>query len=87
MTTATEYGWVIEHRNSEPCQPQYWCGNGWLYDHMRAIRFARKIDAERVAAGFNEDDPLPNETPHRIAEHAWDAALPSSRATEGDGNV
>jgi len=67
----TETGWVIEHCNSEPCAPRYWAGNGWLTDNLRAIRFARQIDAERTVRGFDEDDPLPDEKPHRVCEHAW----------------
>jgi hypothetical protein len=66
-----ETGWVIEHRRSPAYEPEYWCGNGWSKDNLRAIRFARQLDAERTAAGFDEDDPLPGELPHRIAEHAW----------------
>lgn len=72
MTTTTEHGWVIEHRNSQPHTPMYWGGNNWYADNMRAVRFARRLDAERTLAGFDEDDPLPDEKPHRIAEHAWD---------------
>lgn len=68
----TEVGWVIEHKNSEPCAPLYWSGNGWSRDHLRAIRFARKEDAERTARGWDEDDPLPHEpAEHRCCEHAW----------------
>lgn len=66
-----EFAWIIEHRSSQPCSPMYWAGNGWEADHMRAVRFARKLDAERTAAGFDEDDPLPHEGPHRICEHGW----------------
>jgi hypothetical protein len=66
-----ESGWVIEHRTSPTYAPAYWAGNGWSVDNLCAIRFARKVDAERTIAGFDEDDPLPNEQPHRIAEHGW----------------
>lgn len=62
-----ENGWVIEHRRSPAYEPSYWAGNGWSTDHLRAIRFARQIDAERTAAGFDEDDSLPGEEPHRTA--------------------
>lgn len=64
-------GWVIEHRSSPSHTPNYWCGNGWSTDNLRAIRFARKVDAERSRDGFDEDDPLPNEEPHRVADHRW----------------
>lgn len=66
-----EYGWVIEHHRSPVHSPEYWVGNGWDRDHLRAIRFARKDDAQRSLDGFDEDDPLPGEQPHRIAEHGW----------------
>ena len=68
---ADEIGWVIEHKNSEPSAPPYWAGNGWEKDNLRAIRFARQVDAERTAKGFDEDDPLPHEGEHRICEHMW----------------
>lgn len=66
-----EYGWVIEHHRSPVHSPEYWVGNGWDRDHLRAIRFARKEDAQRSLDGFDDDDPLPGERPHRIAEHGW----------------
>lgn len=68
---ADEIAWVIVHRNVTPGGPNYWCGNGWSIDNQRAIRFAREIDAQRTLAGFDEDDPLPNEQPHRVEEHMW----------------
>lgn len=66
-----EIGWVIEHRRSPGYEPEYWAGNGWSKNNLRAIRFARKVDAERARDGFEEDDPLPDEQPHRVAEHGW----------------
>lgn len=66
-----ESGWVIEHRRSPAYEPEYWAGNGWSKDNLRAIRFARQEDAENTRAGFDEDDPLPDEQPHRVAEHGW----------------
>ena len=60
-----ESGWVIERGDSQPCAPTYWAGvDRWSQDHIDAVRFARKQDAERVAYGL----PSPN---CRIAEHAW----------------
>ena len=64
-----ESGWVIELGRSEVSAPEYWCGNGWSKDHMRAIRFARKIDAENTAKGW-DDEPAP-EIPYRFCEHGW----------------
>jgi hypothetical protein len=69
-----ETGWVIEHGASEPCAPRYWAGKNWgglsewTRDHLLAIRFAREIDARRVAEAM--DDGVPSN--FRICEHAWD---------------
>lgn len=68
---ADEFGWVVEHRRSQVCEPEYWAGNGWSKDHLHAIRYARRVDAERSRDGFDEDDPLPAEQPHRVCEHIW----------------
>ncbi len=70
-----ESGWVIEHGESETFKPLYWRGdnhesrpegddnifNPWSYDHLQAVRFARKEDAEKVK--FLSEV--------RICEHAW----------------
>lgn len=64
-----ECGWVIELGRSSPSAPEYWCGNGWSTDHMRAVRFARQSDAENTSKGW-DDDPAPVK-PYRIAEHIW----------------
>jgi len=64
-----ESGWLIELGRSPVSAPEYWCGSGWSTDHMQAVRFARRIDAERTAAGW-DDEPAP-ETPYRICEHGW----------------
>lgn len=68
---ADETGWVIERGDSEPSAPTYWAGLGdrdfdgrWSQDHMDAIRFARKLDAERVSAKMR----WPN---NRVCEHGW----------------
>ena len=64
----TDFAWVIEHRLSPTHSPYYWAGNGWSVEHMKAIRFARKEDAERTRAGFDDEFALE----HRVAEHGWD---------------
>lgn len=66
---ATEFGWLIEDGASEVSKPRYWSGIGWDYDHNRAIRYARRIDAENEAVGL-DDTELPHR--HRICEHGWD---------------
>ena len=64
---ATEYGWLIEngkqgddlrYRNMEQGIPT------WTADHNEAMRFARRVDAEK----FAEED----EDAWRIVQHAWD---------------
>jgi hypothetical protein len=61
-----EIGWVIERGDSEPSAPTYWAGldDRWSQDHMDAIRFARKRDAERISARMR----YPN---NRVCEHMW----------------
>ena len=67
-----ETGWVIERGDSEPGAPTYWTGfregaggvQCWSQNHMDAIRFARKIDAERVSYRMTQ----PN---NRVCEHKW----------------
>ncbi|WP_292365131.1 hypothetical protein [Mesorhizobium sp.] len=65
-----ETGWLIERGGS--ASPMYWQGPGkWSGDHITAIRFARRQDAETVrsAISFDRAEDLP---PHTVAEHAWD---------------
>jgi hypothetical protein len=61
-----ETAWLIERGDSNPDAPTYWAGpdDMWSQDHMDAIRFARKLDAERVSARLF----YPN---NRICEHMW----------------
>lgn len=68
-----ESGWVIERGDSEPSAPKYWAAgqqdpqrtSAWTSNHLEAIRFARKLDAERVA------ERAMNGIQVRIAEHEW----------------
>ena len=63
-----EFGWVIEHGASEISRPRYWGGvHGWTYDNLKAVRFAREIDAQSQAEA--DDDGVPNN--YRIKEHGW----------------
>lgn len=59
-----ETGWVIERGDSRPSAPAYWAGDAWSQDHLDAIRFVRKLDAERVSARMT----YPN---NRVCEHIW----------------
>lgn len=56
-----EYGWLIELKPEHRPRPTYYGENGegvlgWTPDSLRAIRFARKEDAELVieCEGFTE---------------------------------
>lgn len=60
-----ETGWVIEREDSEPSRPMYYAGFEWDYDNLKAMRFARKEDAEKMCRYM-----FPGE-PHRIADHMW----------------
>jgi hypothetical protein len=60
-----ETGWVIEREDSEPSRPMYFSGVRWDFDSLKAIRFARKVDAETMCRYL-----FPGE-PHRIADHMW----------------
>lgn len=67
-----ESGWVIEAADSSVSEPKYWTGHAdatrsssWTSNHNQAIRFARKLDGERVA------ERLMNGVFVRICEHGW----------------
>ncbi len=63
-----ESGWLIEHGASEVSRPRYWGGvHGWTYDNLKAVRFARDIDAQSIAESM--DDGVPDN--YRIKEHGW----------------
>lgn len=70
-----ERGWVVENAESETSRPLYWRGDNvdsrpagdetpyqvWTFDHLQAVRFARKVDAEKLK--FLSEV--------RICEHEW----------------
>lgn len=67
---ATEYGWLIEDAEDDarpgpryydlsPDSPAF-----WTLDHNEAMRFSRKVDAERLCNYLGIE-------PVRIVEHAW----------------
>ena len=65
----TESAWVIEGAWSSVATPDYWCGSSaWSSDHTKALRFARRADAEQAASlmldGLNV----------RVGEHVWQPA-------------
>lgn len=66
----TEYAWVIEGVWWDSV-PVYWDGYGecsFDKDHQRAIRFARKDDAERVLRYIIR--PSANAL-YKVVEHGW----------------
>lgn len=69
-TPSSEAGWLIEDADSRASKPAYLSFSGrvveWVLDHNKAIRFARREDAEAFALMWNGTvDGL------RIAEHQW----------------
>lgn len=70
MVERDESGWVIEGAWSSPSAPEYWVGLSGVFstDNRKALRFARKCDAEFYAANMLDGVNV------RIAEHAWCAA-------------
>ena len=77
----TQYAWVIESGHNEPHGPFYWAGyiphdrgvmgwgDNWSADHMDAVRFARREDAEKVRDMVTR---APRDGEHRVVEHGWD---------------
>lgn len=68
--------WVVETGDvSAPLYRTIECGMyEWTSDHMKAIRFARRDDAEMFAAEDSE--------PIRICQHAWSVAAPLADKTD-----
>ena len=68
----TEYAYLIELQDSKMPKPLYWHGSfgdefkHLTDDHMKAIRFSRKEDAEAVLTGVLDGFPF------KAIEHAWD---------------
>lgn len=66
---AAETGWVLERADSPADQPLYWAptrgghGEQWSPYHGNAVRFAREVDAERLARAIAIEV--------RVAEHQW----------------
>lgn len=76
-----EAAWLIELKQSVSRTPM-WYGEtdegvlGATSDHMKAIRFARKWDAEMVLADIGWTEAF-------VCEHAWDATAPRRRLRSG----
>lgn len=74
-TADTRSCWVIESGESPISAPVYWTGVGWDLDHVRALRFSRKTDAQRAASGIKDYDPFQDALPCRVVEKVWSAEL------------
>ena len=62
----SEIGWLVECRDPNMMQPEWWNGYAWTRDANTAIRLARKQDADAIIA----TDPLVFQ--HASAtEHMW----------------
>jgi hypothetical protein len=75
----TEYGWLIENGKKQGEGLAYrFIDNdmggmsGWTEDHSKALRFARRQDAEQFA--YHDEDAW------RIVQHAWDTLPPNTPA-------
>lgn len=70
-----QFAWVVEHGTSPVSAPRYWAAgqvdptrsSAWTENHEHAIRFARRLDAERVAERTMQGIAV------RICEHGWTA--------------
>lgn len=75
--SSDEYGWLIELRGSRP----QWLENvyldeTWTYDAAKALRFARKQDAEHVINEIGWTEAF-------ASEHVW-CAVPDRKSSALD---
>lgn len=69
VPTDRETAFVIEVRNG---RPDYWYGGTtWGTEHTRAVRFARKSDAETVIAAINTDMGRSGDSEFIAVGHTW----------------
>jgi len=66
-TGATQYAWLIEAGGNRSA-PIYWDGGDWSADHLRAVRFTRQADAERVMANIAAGQ---RQSQMSAVEHGW----------------
>lgn len=77
---AEAHGYVIEENDPEPetawlierldggGAPLWWAGGeAWTFDHLRAVRFARRVDADAVALAMHDR----NMAFTTSTEHSW----------------
>lgn len=89
----TDYAWVIESAwLNDGDAPKYFTGTegsgdglliGWSDDHAQAIRFAREVDARKIARTVIGDHDV---CAWKIVEHGWDTtaspAAPPAQSVE-----
>jgi hypothetical protein len=63
----TDYAWLIEAGGNRSA-PIYWDGGDWSADHLRAVRFRRKVDAERVMINIADAQ---RQSQMAAVEHGW----------------
>lgn len=69
----TQFAWMIEAKGEHG--PIYWDGGDWSGNHMRGVRFARSVDADRIMINLPTEYRLPGMS---AVEHGWDQDLPKS---------
>lgn len=64
-----EYGWVIEQQSPVAGGPLlYWDGFEWTSNNLRAVRFCRQVDADRIMLTI---EPALRSPTMKTAEHGW----------------
>lgn len=66
-----EDGWVIEHADSSTANPVYWAALTWQADHLKAVRFSRRTDAETTLMVVTASEEVDHQ--HRVCLHSWSA--------------
>jgi len=80
LRSPVETGWLIELGTSVSATPSWYCGDFddcWTTDSLKAIRYARKEDAQRVIDSIGWTEAFPT-------EHQW---LGYKRTGEPDGGA
>ncbi len=73
--TTEAFAWVLERADSDAAAPWYWAAgqidpsrsSAWTQNHMAAIRFARREDAQAVAHRLMRKVPIDV----RVCQHGW----------------
>jgi hypothetical protein len=83
-TSKTETGWLIESTWAD-CSPHWWTLEPgsmvyWTKDSAKALRFARREDADNFASHFLDGDDFEV----RITEHQWSQPHPRRMGYPGN---